>query len=115
PGETVNGDLTFAENAADLQGLVVALRAYDLSCGGRPAPVLDGFTGHQRFFLGFARMWRTRVRDDYIGQWLLNLARAPYEFRTNGTLSNVSAFHEAFRVQPGDRMYLSESERARPW
>lgn len=114
-GETVNGDLTLAENAADLQGLFVALRAYDLSLAGQESPVLDGFTGHQRFFVGFARMWRTRVRDDYMRQWLLNFAYAPYEFRTNGSVVNLPVFHEAFHVQPGDRMYRPDGDRARPW
>jgi len=115
PGQRVNGDLTFAENAADLEGLVVAYRAYLLSLGGGEAPVLDGFTGAQRFLLGYARMWRTKVRDDYMRQWLLTFAYAPYPYRTNGALANLDVFYDAFQVQPDDRMFRAAGNRAHLW
>ena len=115
PGLHVNGDLTLAENLADLAGVSVAYRAYMLSLDGRPAPILDGFTGPQRFFLGYARMWRIKVRDDFLRQWLLNLAYSPEEFRTNGTVCQMAAFHDAFGLTPADRLYRAPQERVRIW
>jgi len=112
---TVNGRLTLAENAGDLAGLSVALRAYRLSLSGRPAPTLDGFTGDQRFFLGWARMWRMKVRSDYLREWILTFPYAPYEYRANGAVRNLSAFHEAFGVKPGDKLFRAPTERVTIW
>ena len=112
---TVNGRLTLAENAGDLAGLSVALRAYRLSLSGRPAPTLDGFTGDQRFFLGWARMWRMKVRSDYLREWILTFPYAPYEYRANGAVRNLSAFHEAFGVKPGDQLFRAPTERVTIW
>ena len=114
-GLQVNGELTLPENLADLVGLSVAFRAYRLSLAGRPAPVVDGFTGEQRFFLSYARMWRMKVRDDYMRQWLLSLPYSPEEFRTNGTIGHVPAFYEAFTLTEGDRLYRAPSDRVAIW
>jgi len=115
PGMNVNGELTRPENVADLAGLSVALGAYHSSLKGRPAPVLDGFTGDQRFFLSYARMWRMKVRPDYLRQWLLTLQYAPEEFRVNGTVAQLDAFDSAFGVTATDRLYRQPAERVRIW
>lgn len=107
----VNGELTLGENAGDLTGLSLALRAYRLSLGGRPAPAIDGLTGEQRFFLAWARMWRMKVRADYLREWVLTFPYAPYEYRANGAVRNLSEFHEAFGVKPGDELFRPPEER----
>lgn len=115
PNLTVNGELTLGENTGDLAGLSLALRAYRLSLGGRPAPTIDGFTGEQRFFLAWARMWRMKVRPDYLREWVLTFPYAPYEYRANGAVRNLSAFHEAFGVTANDRLFRSATERVTIW
>ena len=115
PDINVNGELTLPENVADLAGLSVAYRAYVLSLKGKPAPVIDGFTGPQRFFLSYARMWRMKVRDNYLRQWLLSLQYAPEEFRTNGAVQHLGAFHEAFGVSAGDRLFRAPDDRVSVW
>jgi len=114
-GSRVNGTLTRTENIGDMVGLSVAHRAYRLSLGGKPAPEIDGFTGDQRFFLGYARMWRIKVREDYLRQWLLAFPHAPYEYRTNGQVTNHAAFYEAFGVTPGDKLFRAPAERNKIW
>jgi putative endopeptidase len=111
----VNGELTLTENAGDLAGLSLALRAYRLSLNGRPAPVIDGFTGEQRFFLAWARMWRMKVRPDYVREWVTNFPYAPYEYRANAAVRNLSAFHEAFGVTAKDRLFRPAEERLTIW
>jgi predicted metalloendopeptidase len=115
PGTNVNGEMTLPENVADLAGLSVAYRAYQLSLRGKPAPVVDGFTGPQRFFLSYARMWRMKVRDNYLRQWVLSLQYAPEEFRTNGTVQHLGAFHDAFSVTAGDRLFHASDDRVSLW
>lgn len=115
PTLTVNGELTLAENAGDLAGLSLALRAYRLSLGGHPAPTLDGFTGEQRFFLAWARMWRMKVRSDYLREWVLTFPYAPYEYRANGAVRNLSAFHEAFGISSNDKLFRAPTERVTIW
>jgi predicted metalloendopeptidase len=114
-GMHVNGNLTLTENLADASGLSLAYRAYLMSLEGRHAPVIDGLTGAQRFFLAWAAMWRVKVRDNYLRQWLLTLPHAPYEYRANGPVSHLAAFHEAFGVAPGDKLYRPPDARARLW
>jgi predicted metalloendopeptidase len=92
PGEHINGELTLGENIADLSGLTVAMRAYHLSLGARPAPMMDGFTGTQRFFLGFAQVWRGKYRDEELRADLLSDPHSPAEFRTNGVVSNLPEY-----------------------
>jgi putative endopeptidase len=115
PGARVNGRLTLGENIGDVSGVAIAYRAYRKSLEGRPAPVIAGFTGDQRFFLGFAQVWRSTMRDQALRQQLLTDSHSPGMYRTNGVLAHVPGFYEAFNVQPGDRMYLPPERRVRIW
>ncbi|MBV8993279.1 MAG: M13 family metallopeptidase [Pseudonocardiales bacterium] len=115
PGEHINGELTLGENIADLSGLTVARRAYELSLGGRPATVLDGFTGEQRFFLGFAQVWRGKVRDQDLRAQLLSDPHSPNEFRANGVVSNLPEYYAAFGVKPGDKLFRPPDQRVKIW
>jgi putative endopeptidase len=114
-GATVNGRLTLGENIGDLSGLAVAYRAYKLSLNGREAPVIDGFTGDQRFFLGWAQVWRSKARDEALRQQLLTDPHSPGMYRTNGVLVNMREFYEAFGVKEGDKMYRPEAQRVKIW
>ena len=115
PGAHVNGDLTMGENIADLGGVLIALDAYRHSLGGKPAPVLDGFTGEQRFFLGNAQVWRNKMRDDALRRQLVSDPHSPPTYRINGIMRNVDAWYEAFNVQPSDGLYLPSENRVRIW
>ncbi|HEY0016864.1 MAG TPA: M13 family metallopeptidase [Longimicrobium sp.] len=115
PGVRVNGRLTLGENIGDVSGVAIAHRAYRKSLEGRPAPVIAGFTGDQRFFLGYAQVWRTMYRDQALRQMVLTDSHSPGMFRTNGVLANLPAFYEAFNVRPGDRMYLPPEQRVKIW
>lgn len=115
PGLPLNGKLTLGENLADLTGCGVAFAAYQRSLGGRPAPVLGGLTGAQRFFYGYAGVWRAKDRPEYLRTKVATDPHSPAEFRVNGVLTNLDAFHEAFGLQPGDRLYRQPSERLRVW
>jgi putative endopeptidase len=115
PGLHVNGDLTLGENLGDLGGLSIAVRAYRISLGGKPAPVIDGFTGEQRLFIGFGQIWRAKMRDEQMRIQLLSNPHSPGEYRTNGPIPNVDAFYEAFSVKPGDKMYRAPDNRVRIW
>jgi putative endopeptidase len=113
--QCVNGELTLGENIADLAGLQVAYSAYQLSLGGKPAPVIDGLSGDQRFFLGYAQIWRTKFRDEALRQQLLSDPHSPGMARAYVPLINNDAFQKAFNVQPGDKMYIPPSERVKIW
>ena len=115
PGSHVNGDLTMGENIGDLGGILIALDAYHLSLGGQPAPMIDGLTGDQRFFLGFSQIWRSKYRDDAIRQQVVSDPHSPPQFRVIGTLRNVDAWYSAWGVQPGDKWYVKPEERVRIW
>ncbi|MGH3917374.1 MAG: M13 family metallopeptidase [Pseudonocardiaceae bacterium] len=115
PGQFVNGELTLGENIADLSGVTVALRSYRLSLGDRPAPVLDGFTGEQRFFLGWAQVWRAKVRDEKLRSRLLDDPHSPVEFRTNGVVSNLPEYYAAFDVKETDKLFRPIDQRVRIW
>jgi putative endopeptidase len=115
PGARVNGDLTMGENIADLGGILLALDAYHASLHGAPAPVIDGLTGDQRVFLGWAQVWREKIRDDAARQQVVSDPHSPARFRVNGPLRNVDAWYQAFGVKPGDAMYLPPEQRARIW
>jgi putative endopeptidase len=115
PGEHVNGELTLGENIADLSGLTVAFRAYQLSLGGQPAAVLDGFTGEQRFFLGFAQIWRGKTREKQERALLLSDPHSPSEFRANGVVSNLPEFFTAFTVKEGDKLFRRPDQRVKIW
>jgi predicted metalloendopeptidase len=114
-GRHLNGELTLGENIGDLSGMAVAFKAYKISLGGKPAPEIDGFTGDQRFFLGWAQVWRRKYRDEELLKRLLTDPHSPSEFRTNGPTSNIDAFYDAFAVEPKDRMYRQPAERVKIW
>ncbi|MGA9525471.1 MAG: M13 family metallopeptidase [Myxococcaceae bacterium] len=114
-GMNVNGKLTLGENIGDLSGLTVAYRAWKLSLGGKKAPAIDGFTGAQRFFLGWAQVWRGLERDDYLRQMLLTDPHSPGEFRVNGVVRNMPEFYEAFGVKEGDGTWVPPATRVKIW
>ncbi len=115
PGLFVNGQLTLGENIADLAGVTVAQSAYHLSLNGKPAPVLDGYTGDQRFFLGYAQVWRYKAQEQTTRQRLLSDPHSPPQFRVDGTVRNTDAWYSAFDVKPGDALYLSPEMRVHLW
>ncbi|WP_413626537.1 M13 family metallopeptidase [Luteibacter sp. Lutesp34] len=114
PGQHVNGALTLGENIADLGGLAIAYDAWRLSLGGRAAPTLEGFTGDQRFFLGWAQIWRLKYREADLRQRLLTNPHAPAAQRV-WTSRNLDAWYEAFDVRRGQPLYLPPNERVRIW
>ena len=111
----INGALALGENIADLGGVNVALRAWRNSLGGAESPVIDGFTGEQRFFMGWGQIWRIQFRDESLRQQLLTGPHSPGKYRVLGIMSNMPEFYEAFGVQPGDPMYRDEAVRVRIW
>jgi predicted metalloendopeptidase len=111
----INGRLTLGENIGDLSGLAIAYKAWKMSLGGRESPVIDGFTGAQRFFIGWAQVWRRKYRDEELLKRLLTDPHSPSEFRANGPTSNIDAFYDAFGVKPGNRMYRPPQQRVRIW
>jgi putative endopeptidase len=115
PGVHVNGDLTMGENIADLGGALVALDAYHLSLKGETAPVIDGFSGDQRFFLSFAQSWRRKATEDSVRERLVSNPHAPEEYRVNGVVRNLDAWYAAFGVKAGDKLYLAPEKRVRIW
>ncbi|MET0273715.1 MAG: M13-type metalloendopeptidase [Phenylobacterium sp.] len=115
PGAHINGDLTMGENIADLGGLLLALDAYHVSLGGKPAPIIDGLTGDQRVFLGWAQVWRGKYRDDRMRQLLVSDPHSPPQARVDTPVRNIDAFYEAFNVKPGDAMYVPPEQRVRIW
>jgi putative endopeptidase len=114
-GHHLNGELTLGENIADLSGLAVAYRAYTRSLGGDPAPVIDGFTGPQRFFAGWAQVWRAKTRPEEVVRRVTTDPHSPPEYRVTGVLVNNDDFMTAFEVQPGDGMWRDPEERVRIW
>jgi putative endopeptidase len=111
----VNGAFTVGENIGDLGGLSIALLAYQLSLNGKPAPVIDGLTGVQRVFYGWAQVWRTKSRDAETIRRLAVDPHSPPEFRCNGVIRNVDAFYEAFDVAEQDALFLDPQHRVRIW
>ena len=115
PGIHINGKLTLGENIADLAGLTIAYKAYHLSLHGKPAPVLNGFTGDQRFFLAYGQVWRTKVTADAIRVELLSDPHSPAEYRVIGTTRNLDPWYRAFNVKPGSKYYLAPDKRVHLW
>lgn len=115
PGAHINGDRTLGENIADLGGVHLAVDAYRLSLGGRPAPVLDGITGEQRVFYGWAQVWRGLMREAAVRQALATDTHSPNTVRARAPLRNVDAWYEAFGVTPDDADYLPPDQRVRIW
>ena len=114
PGLHLNGEQTLGENIADLAGLSVAHDAYLKSLGGKPAPVIDGLTGDQRFFLAFAQAWRNKVRDAALRAQIVGDGHAPARFRAQ-TVRNIDAWYDAFAAKPGEALYLKPEDRVRIW
>ncbi len=115
PGTHLNGKLTLGENIADLSGLQISYKAWKLSLGGKPAPVIDGVTGEQRFYYGFAQEWRSKTRDARALQLIVIDPHSPASFRADGAAINSDGFHEAFGTKPGDRMWKAPEDRLRLW
>ncbi|MCA4131402.1 M13-type metalloendopeptidase [Arthrobacter sp. M4] len=115
PGHTVNGKLTLGENIGDLGGLAIAYKAYMLSLDGEEPPVIDGFTGKQRFFMSWAAGWRQVIRTEEAVRRLATDPHSPNEFRTNAIARNLTPFHEAFDVAEGDKMWLAPGDRVSIW
>ena len=115
PGLHVNGANTIGENIGDLGGLNMAYHAYQLSLKGKPAPVIDGLTGDQRFFLSWAQVWRTKIRDGQLREYVMSDVHSPPYFRVNGPLPNISEWYTAFDVHPGDRLYIKPEDRVSIW
>ncbi|MFB8009743.1 M13 family metallopeptidase [Nocardia sp. NPDC056000] len=112
---TVNGEFTIGENIGDLGGLTIALAAYEIAMEGKEIPVLDGLTGLQRVFFGWAQVWRTKARQEEAIRRLAVDPHSPPEFRCNGVVRNLDSFHEAFDVKQGDELYLDPEERVKIW
>jgi putative endopeptidase len=115
PGLHITGRLTMGENIGDLGGILLGLDAYKRSLNGQPAPVIDGFTGEQRVFLGWGQVWRTLMRDDALRQYLATNTHSPGAIRAFAPLRNVDAWYEAFGVKEGDANYVKPEERVRIW
>jgi putative endopeptidase len=115
PGVNVKGAQTMGENIADLGGILLALDAYHASLHGQPSPVLDGFTGDQRVFLGWAQVWRTKARPDALKQQVASDVHSPARFRVDGPMRNVDAWYDAWGVKSDDKLYLKPEDRVRIW
>ena len=114
PGLHVSGEQTLGEDIADVSGLSIAYLAYHKSLGDKPAPVIDGLSGDQRFFLAFGQAWRSKIRDDALRQRLATDVHAPANFRAQ-TVRNLDAWYPAFDVKPGEKLYLDPKERVKIW
>ncbi|WP_188645715.1 M13 family metallopeptidase [Tsuneonella deserti] len=115
PGAFINPELTMGENIADFAGVMVALDAYHRSLGGKPAPVIDGLTGDQRFFLAYAQVWKNKAREDALRNQVTTDPHSPARYRTIAPLRNVDAWYEAFNVGPQDAMYIAPEKRVHIW
>jgi endothelin-converting enzyme/putative endopeptidase len=114
-GNFVNGELTLGENIGDLGGLSVAYEAYRLSLDGKEAPVIDGLTGDQRFFLGWSQVWRMLYQEQELLKRLVTDPHSPPRYRVNGVVRNMDAWYDAFDVKPGSPLYLAPEDRVRIW
>jgi putative endopeptidase len=114
PAQCVKGELTLGENIADLAGLTVAYQAYKLSLHGQPAPVIDGMTGDQRFFLGWAQVWRRSYREQELANRLVTDPHSPSEFRT-AVVRNLDVWYDAFKPTDKDKLFLAPDARVRIW
>ena len=115
PDITVNGALTVGENIGDLGGLAIAYKAYQISLAGKASPVIDGLTGEQRLFLGWAQVWRGKVRVEEQRRRIATDPHSPNEFRCNTIVSNFTPFYEAFGLTPCDALWLDEESRVQIW
>ena len=114
PGLPINGKQTLGENIADVAGLAAAYDAYRLSLGGKAAPVVQGFTGDQQFFISYAQSWREKTREPLLRQQILTDGHAPAAYRP-ATVRNLDAWYTAFQVKPGQALYLAPADRVKVW
>jgi len=112
---TVNGELTLGENIGDLSGVTIAYKAYKTSLNGKEAEVIDGLTGDQRFFMGYAQIWRSKIVEKSMRNRVATDPHSPGEFRALGSLSNMNEFYDAFDVKEGDAMYIAPEKRVKIW
>jgi putative endopeptidase len=115
PEKFLNGAFTLGENIGDLSGLAVAYQAYQMSLNGAAAPVIDGLTGDQRFFMGWAQIWRRLYRDENLEMRITSDPHSHSEARSNGVVKNFDIWYEAFNIEPGDAMYLAPEDRVKIW
>jgi putative endopeptidase len=115
PGKNVNGAFTLGENIGDLSGLAIAYKAYRISLNGQPGPTIDGLTADQRFFFGWSQVWRRKYRNEELARRLVTDPHSPSLFRANGPVSNMDAFHQAFGVKPGDKLFKPKEDRIQIW
>jgi putative endopeptidase len=115
PGQHVNGALTIGENIGDLGGLTIAHKAYMISLKGKESPTIEGLTGPQRLFIGWAQIWRSKFRDPELSRRLAIDPHSPPEFRCNGVIRNLTEFYDAFGVKEGDKLWLPAKGRVRIW
>jgi endothelin-converting enzyme/putative endopeptidase len=115
PGMPLSGKFTLGENIGDLGGLSVAYTAYLLSLNGKPAPRIGEFTGEQRFFIGWAQVWRRKYREEEMRKRIKTDPHSPSAYRCNGIVSNLDGFYDAFGIKPGDPMYIAPDQRVRIW
>ena len=111
----VNGTFTLGENIGDLGGLTIALKAYQLSLNGKEAPVIDGYTGVQRVFLGWAQAWRFKAREEAARMRINTDPHSPAKFRVNGVVRNIPEFYEAFAVNTDNELFLEKENRVKIW
>ena len=115
PDLNVNGDFTLGENIGDLGGLSIAIKAYKASLNGKEAPVMDGFTGMQRVFLGWGQVWGEKAREEAIRSQIAGDPHSPAKFRINGVVRNIPEFYEAFKIKSTDSLYLAPEKRVKIW
>jgi len=115
PDLNVNGEFTLGENIGDLGGLSIALKAYEIALNGKESPVLDGFTGDQRVFIGYAQSWRNKIRDEALRVQINTDPHSPANFRVNGVVRNIPEFYTAFNVQESDSLYLAPEKQVKIW
>jgi putative endopeptidase len=111
----VNGALTIGENIGDLGGLTIAYKAYEISLNGKAAPVIDGFSGAQRFFMGWAQSWRGKYRPEEVRRRIATDPHSPDEFRCNQVIANLTEFYQAFDVKESDKHFMPADQRVRIW
>ncbi|MBY5920732.1 M13 family metallopeptidase [Ferrimonas balearica] len=111
----VNGKLTLGENIGDLSGATIAYRAYQMALDGKDAPVIDGLSGDERFFIGFTQIWRAKYKEQALRNRVATDPHSPSQFRANGPLANMPEFYETYNVQPTDAMYIAPEDRVKIW
>src|SRR4029079_15030811 len=115
PGVHINGELTMGENIADLGGLSLALAAYHESLHGKPAPVLDGYSGDQRVFIGCAQAWRGKFSDDFVRRQVVSDPHSTRQLHVKGPESTIESCYELFGIKASEKLYLAPDARVRIW